>query len=330
MDLSGKNALVTGGAGFIGSALTEALLGLGCRVVVLDCFDDFYQGKEENLVEAASNPRFRLVRGSVLDEGVLDSSMKGADVVFHMAAQAGVRYCLEHPQKAHLVNSTGTFNVLQAAKKHGVPKVVYASSSSVYGNAAPLPMDEGARPAPGSPYAASKLAGEEYCVAFAESYKMDVVCLRYFSVYGPRGRPDQVVTSFTGCAMRGVQPTIYGDGSAGRDFTYVSDVVEATILGAQVDGAPGEVMNVGFGKEVKIGYVADSVLKMLGSTVGVRYLPSYSGDFERTICSNAKATRMLGWSPRVGFDEGLKRYIDWAKLHGDRVRGATRPQAVQR
>jgi len=314
VELEGKTALVTGGAGFIGSALAEQLLRMGCRVVVFDNFDDFYAGKERNVVEAQANPRYDLVRGTILDESAIDEATKGADMIFHLAAQPGVRYCLERPEKAHSVNVTGTFNVLQSARKHKVSKVVYASSSSVYGDPLKVPMDEEHPLRPGSPYAASKLAAEKYCLAYAKSYSMKVVCLRYFSVYGPRGRPDQVISAFTEGVSRGVPPTIYGDGSNARDFTYVSDVVDATVLSAMSDDADGETMNIGYGKDVKIGAVADAVLRHFGSSMKVRYKPGYAGDFSRTICSNNKAQRLLGWRPIVRFDEGLRRYLDWFDL----------------
>lgn len=311
MELDSKTALVTGGAGFIGSALSEQLLRMGCKVVAFDNFDDFYPGKESNVLGAQANPRYSLLRGTILDEGEVDAAVKGADIVFHLAAQPGVRYCLERPEKAHAVNVTGTFNVLQAARKHKVSKFVYASSSSVYGDPIKVPMDEEHPLRPGSPYAASKLAAEKYCLAFAKSYGMKVVCLRYFSVYGPRGRPDQVITSFTVGASRGVPPTIYGDGTNSRDFTYVSDVVDATVLSAMSDEADGETMNVGYGKDVKIGAVAEAVLRHFGSSMKIRYKPGYAGDFSRTICSNKKAQHILGWRPLVGLDEGLRKYFEW-------------------
>ena len=330
MELEGKAVVVTGGAGFIGSALTETLLRLGSRVTVFDSFDDFYNGKEANLDGVRGHPRLRVVKGDILDRRALDESLRGTDLVFHLAAQAGVRYCLERPEKAHEVNATGTFNVLQAARKAKVAKLVYASSSSVYGDPVKVPMDEEHPQRPTSPYAASKLAGEKYCLAFAESYGMNVVCLRYFSVYGPRGRPDQVVTSFTESVSRGTPPTIYGDGSAARDFTFIDDVVDATVLSAMVEEASGETMNIGYGKDVKIGHVASAILEHYGSGFRPRFLPTYAGDFPRTICSNARARRVLGWRPQVSFEEGLKMYLQWydrrlaerASMHNPPLSGA--------
>jgi len=311
MELDGKNVVVTGGAGFIGSTLAEQLLRMGCKVTAFDNFDDFYSGKESNIIAARANPKYKLVRGTILDEPMVDNVVKGADIVFHLAAQPGVRYCLERPEKAHAVNVTGTFNVLQAARRHKVSKFVYASSSSVYGDPVKIPMDEEHPLRPGSPYAASKLAAEKYCLAFARSYEMRVVCLRYFSVYGPRGRPDQVITSFAEGVSRGVPPTIYGDGTNARDFTYVSDAVDATVLSAMSDEANGETMNIGYGKDVKIGAVAEAVLDHFGSSMKIRYKPGYAGDFTRTICSNRKAQQLLGWRPLVGLDHGLEKYLEW-------------------
>jgi len=324
MELDGKNALVTGGAGFIGSTLAEQLLRMGCKVTAFDNFDDFYSGKESNILAAQVNPRYKLLRGTILDETGVDSAVRGVDIVFHLAAQPGVRYCLERPEKAHAVNVTGTFNLLQAARRHNVSKFVYASSSSVYGDPVKIPMEEEHPLRPGSPYAASKLAAEKYCLAFARSYEMKVVCLRYFSVYGPRGRPDQVITAFTEGASRGVPPTIYGDGTNARDFTYVSDVVDATVLSAMSDEADGETMNIGYGKDVKIGAVAEAVIRHFGSTSKIRYMQGYAGDFSRTICSNRKAQHLLGWRPLVGLDEGLRRYFEWFDAKMDARAKATK------
>jgi UDP-glucose 4-epimerase len=311
MEINRKKILVTGGAGFIGSHLSEGLLKLGARVTVLDDFDDFYQGKELNVSNLLGNERFKLVRGSILDTELLRGLIKGSDAVVHLAAQAGIRYCNERPLKANEVNVTGTLNVLVACKRENVKKLVYSSSSSIFGDPVRTPMDENHPTNPNNPYGASKLAGEKYCTSFANAYGMDVTCLRYFSVYGPRGRPDQVLYAFAEKAARNEGPVIYGDGSYSRDFTYVSDVASATILALYSDSDGGRVLNIGFGKDYKVIDVARKVVAHYGGNQQIRFVKPYQGDFSRTLCDNDLARRILGWRPTVQFDEGLALFLDW-------------------
>jgi UDP-glucose 4-epimerase len=310
MELAGKKILVTGGAGFIGSTLVDLLLRIPTHVTVYDDFDDFYPGKEENATPHAYDRNFRLVRGNILDFESLSAAMKGVSIVFHEAAQAGIRYCIDHPGKAHSSNVTGTLNVLEAARKNKVQKVVYASSSSVYGTPVRVPMDEEHPVSPTNLYGATKLAAEKYCLAYQRTYGLKVICFRYFSVYGPRGRPDQVVASFARSISNGERPRIYGDGKQSRDFTYVSDIVQATCLGASSD-VDGEVINAGYGKDYPVSYVARKVAERLNKDIEPEFVPRYEGDFPRTLCSNAKALDLLGWRPKVSFDEGLEKYLDW-------------------
>ena len=311
MEINRKKILVTGGAGFIGSYVSEGLLKLGARVTVLDNFDDFYQGKEQNLTGLLKDDRFTLVRGSVLDYDLLQSLIKGSDAVVHLAAQAGIRYCNDHPLKANEVNATGTMNVLDACRREKVGKIVYASSSSIFGDPIKVPIDESHPTNPGNPYGATKLAGEKYCMSYASAFGMDITCLRYFSVYGPRGRPDQVLYSFAGKAARGEQPVIYGDGSYSRDFTYVSDAASATILSIYYDSEGGRVLNIGYGKDYKIIDVAKKVMSHYGMGAMPRFVESYEGDFSRTLCSNDLARRALGWKPEISFDNGLELFLHW-------------------
>lgn len=314
LDLHGAKALVTGGAGFIGSTLVDSLLRLGCTVVAFDNFDEFYTGKEKNVGHNLSNPKFSLVRGSILDAKVLEEAMKGAQVVFHLAGQAGVRYCIENPLKAEEVNAKGTVCVLQAVRtQRTVKKMIYASSSSIFGNPVKPMLSEDHPQNPTSPYGVSKLAGEKYCLAFHETYGTPVTCLRYFSVYGPRGRPDQVVYSFAKRVMEGQPPLIYGNGRQSRDFTFVSDIVGGTVLAAMADESVGETFNLGYGKEFPIEAVARMVIDSFGADLEPKFVEAYKGDFPKTLCQNNKARTVLRWSPQVDFQTGVAEFLRWFK-----------------
>lgn len=305
--------MVTGGAGFIGSHLVDKLLGSNNTVIVYDVFDNFYAGKDQNIRHNLKNRRYKLVRDDILNFETLLSIMKNVDVVFHDAAQCGVRYCIENPKKGHNVNVTGTLNVLIAAKKANVKKVVYASSSGIFGLPYYMPMDEKHPTNPNSPYGVSKLAAEKYCIAFNEVYGLDVVSLRYFSVYGPRGRPDQVIHAFTSAIVQNKPPVIFGDGMQTRDFTFVNDVVEATVLAAECNEVAGEVFNIGYGKENSIKEVYNMIAGILGSKdeTQVEYRKTYKGEFPRTLADNTKARDILGWKPKIKLGQGLKIFVDW-------------------
>jgi len=314
LQLEGRKILVTGGAGFIGSHLVDRLLKMGNTVIVYDNFDPFYEGKELNIVHHKNDPAFKLVNGDILDYDALSSVMQGVEVVFHEAAQPGVRYSIENPEKAHQVNATGTFNVLKAAKERGVKKVVYASSSSVYGVPERLPLDEDHPTNPTSPYAVSKLAAEKHCQVFYHVYNLPTASLRYFSVYGPRQRPDQVTRKFATALFEGKPPVIYGDGSQTRDFTFVGDVVEATILAAEREESAGQVFNIGYGRQTSINKVFQLIANLIGKeNISPIYKPSYAGDFPHTFADVRKAKQVLEYAPKVDLEEGLNKYIEWHK-----------------
>lgn len=312
LQLQGRKILVTGGAGFIGSHLVDRLLQLDNRVIVYDNFDPFYEGKESNIIAHVDDSAFKLVKGDILNYDTLIGVMQGVDIVFHEAAQPGVRYSIENPGKAHQVNINGTFNVLQAAKERGVKKVVYASSSSVYGIPEHLPLAEDHPTNPTSPYAVSKLAAEKYCQVFNQVYRLPTVSLRYFSVYGPRQRPDQVTRKFATFIFEGKQPIIYGDGSQTRDFTYVDDVVEATLLAAENEECVGQIFNVGYGHQTSIKEALQLIAHLIGKEdISAIYKPSYAGDFPHTFADITKAKQRLGYAPKVGLEAGLNKYIEW-------------------
>jgi UDP-glucose 4-epimerase len=315
VDLRGLRVMVTGGSGFIGSHLIDELLARGNRVVVYDNFDPFYLGKEKNIESHVGDPNFTLVRANILDRKTLSSAMEGADIVFHEAAQPGVRYSIENPQKVHDVNVTGALNVLRTASIHDVKRVVFASSSSVYGLPEYLPFDEEHPTKPNSPYAASKLCAEKYCQVFHSIYGLDVVVLRYFSVYGPRQRPDQVIRIFVHNVLVGKPVRIYGDGEQTRDFTYVDDAVEATLLAAEVDEADGMVINVGSGRRISINGLIEEISRSMGIEGETDHVHEEAspGDFPHTLADVSLARRVLGYEPRLDLREGLGEFIEWLR-----------------
>jgi UDP-glucose 4-epimerase len=310
LKLKGRKVMVTGGAGFVGSHLSERLVELDNEVVVYDVFNDFYVGKEKNLSKLRDHTDFSLIKGDILDYERLVSSMQGVEVLFHLAAQPSVRYSLIHPVQTNNVNTAGTLNTLEAAKENGVGKVVNASSSSVYGDQVEFPIKETAEKAPISPYGASKLLAEHYSRIYHEAHGLDVVSLRYFTVYGPRQRPDMAFHKFVRQIHEERPITIYGDGSQTRDFTYVDDIVAGTVSSAETDGVAGEVFNLGSGTRTVLNDVL-GVLRALLGDFEVSYEPRKRGDMAHTLADVSKAKRMLGYSPRVTLKEGLSNFIRW-------------------
>lgn len=313
MELKNRKVMVTGGAGFIGSHLVDRLLENSNQVITYDNFDDFYSGKESNIIHNLNKENFILVRGDLLDYDKLLSYMKKVEVVFHMAAQAGIRYCNDHPLKAHNVNTLGTLNVLEAVRQSNIQKMVYASSSSIFGDPNYLPIDESHPTNPNSPYGATKLAGEKYCFAYNRVYDLNIASLRYFSVYGPRGRPDQVIYKFTDTINKGNNPIIFGDGSYTRDFTFISDVINANILAAESEHSSWETFNIGYGQDYSINEVAKKIILGLKNdgSVKIVYEKSQKGDFSKTLVDNSKARKILGWTPKINLDEGLDIFRKW-------------------
>jgi len=314
VELIGVRVLVTGGAGFIGSHLVDRLSQQKCKIIVYDNFDPFYTGKEDNIKHHFGNRNFRLIKGDILDFETLCSAMKGVDIVFHEAAQAGVGYSMENPHKTHMVNVTGTLNVLRAAKKQGVEKVISASSSSVYGIPEHLPMREEHPTKPLSIYGASKLAAEAYCHLFYKLFGLNTVSLRYFTVYGERNRPDMAVFKFTKLIFEGKPPIIYGDGSQTRDFTYVNDIVKGTILAAEKDDIGGEPFNLGGGVQTTVNDLLNQLLRLIGKQ---DIIPVYDKprpeDMPHTLADISKARKMLGYAPSTALEEGLRRFVSWYK-----------------
>jgi UDP-glucose 4-epimerase len=288
------------------------LLNDGYQVVCLDSFDPYYNPavKRQNISPFISNPDFALVEGDINDTDLLTKALDGIDYVFHEAAQAGVRVSVEDPMKPHRTNATGTLALLQASIKAGVKKVINASSSSVYGKVQYLPFDEVHPTLPVSPYGVTKLAAEHYCRVFSELYGLETVSLRYFTVYGPRMRPDLAISIFTLRALSNEPIRIFGDGTKTRDFTYIDDIVEANLLA--IERGSGSY-NIGGGHHISIKDLAEAIIRVNGSTSKVVFTPPMKGDAEHTFADTRKANHDLGWDPKVSIEEGLQRYATWAQ-----------------
>jgi nucleoside-diphosphate-sugar epimerase len=311
--------LVTGVAGFIGSHLAERLVAGGHDVRGVDCFTPYYDvtAKRSNISELLAHPSFELVQAD-LRVAELGGLLDGVDVVFHQAAQPGVRLSWSDGFAAYTEhNVVVTQRLLEAARRTaGVRRFVYASSSSVYGNADRYPCSERALPAPFSPYGVTKLAAEHLCSAYAHNYGVPTVSLRYFTVYGPRQRPDMAFHRMIEAALGSGEPfPLYGDGSAVRDFTYVDDVVEANVLAGSSDAAPGSVFNVAGGSATPLGEALDLVGRLVGRPVPVERRPAAAGDVRQTGGSTERIVGALGWRPVVGLESGLARQVEWHRAH---------------
>jgi UDP-glucose 4-epimerase len=308
------NILVTGGAGFIGSHIVEALLERDHHVVCIDNFDPYYDVslKRANVAPFLEDGNFQLVEGDVRDTDLLRGLLRehSLEVVIHEAAQPGVRASVENPLKAAEVNVAGTLSVLTACVDSGVRKVVNASSSSVYGEVEYLPFDEDHPRRPLSPYGASKLAAEHYCLLFSQLYGLNIVSLRYFTVYGPRMRPDLAIWIFTEKALRNQDIQIYGDGSRTRSFTYIDDVVDATL--AAIEKGKG-FYNIGEGSRVSVRELAEKIIRLTRSSSKLIFTEAVKGDAVHTQADIRKARRELAWSPKVGLDQGLRVFVDWMR-----------------
>ena len=305
-------AVVTGCAGFIGSHLSAALLDRGADVTGLDCFTDYYPraAKEANLAPLRDRRGFRFVEDR-LETTDLAPLLDGATHVFHLAAQAGVRKSWGRDFRTYTVdNVDATQTLLEAVKERPLVRLVYASSSSVYGDAAEIPMREDARPQPVSPYGVTKLAAEQLCNLYHANFGVPAVSLRYFTVYGPRQRPDMAFHRFLRAALEGDPITLYGDGSQTRDFTFVGDAVAAT-LAAGDRGVPGGVYNIGGGSRVSMNEVLALIERVTGRPLDVRREPPQKGDMRDTYADTSRARADLRFAPSVTLEEGLRAEKDW-------------------
>ncbi len=305
--------LVTGGAGFIGSNLADSLIRQGAKVTIID---NLTTGYRENLEEIAGD--FEFIEGDLNDDRCLLQAVEGTEIVFHQAALPSVPRSVENPLETHQACVNATFNLLVKAKDAGVKRLIYAASSSAYGDQEVLPKIETMRPEPLSPYAAAKLAGEYYCRVFNEVYALETISLRYFNVFGPRQNPSSaysgVISRFIDALMKGETPVIHGDGEQTRDFTYISNVVDANLNAAQTADGIGEVINTANGEKVSLNELLDVLKTITGKPdITAEYRETRKGDVKHSQADNLRARQCLDYRTSVGLEEGLQRTIDWWK-----------------
>jgi len=306
-------AFVTGAAGFIGSTLCDRLIADGADVIGLDCFTDHYARaiKERNLSGLAGHPRFRFVESTIRDAD-LNALVRNRTHVFHLAAQAGVRKSWGHDFAVYTINNIEATQLLLEAVRgtSALERLVFASSSSVYGDSVSMPMREDALPQPVSPYGVTKLAAEQLCHLYHTTWDVPAVSLRYFSVYGPRQRPDMGFHKFLRAVIRAEPIRLYGDGDQTRDFTYVHDAVNATVAAA-VRGVPGHVYNVGGGSCVSVNHVVEMIARVAGRQPVVEVDPAQPGDMRHTYADTSRARAELGFQPQVSLEQGLQAEYQW-------------------
>jgi nucleoside-diphosphate-sugar epimerase len=309
--------LVTGGAGFIGSNTVDELVRRGHSVVVLD---DLSAGKEENLAEVRSKITF--VKGSIIDMEAVQKAIHQAEYVVHLAARTSVPRSVKDPLETNKINVEGTLNVLVAARDNKVKRVVFAASSSAYGETPTLPKIETMQPQPISPYGVTKYVGELYAQTFGRCYGLENVSVRYFNIFGPRQDPGSpysgVLSKFATAFLEDTQPVVFGDGEQTRDFTYVDNAVQANLLACEAPYASGEVINVGTGSRVSLNQTLQSLRKITGKNLVAKYEPTREGDIRDSQAEISKARELLGYEPTVMFEEGLERTFAWYQLNHEK------------
>jgi nucleoside-diphosphate-sugar epimerase len=302
--------LVTGGAGFIGSNTVDELVRRGHSVVVLD---DLSSGREDNLAEIRNKITF--IKGSITDIEVVRKVMHEAEYVLHLGARTSVPRSVKDPLETNKINIEGTLNVLVAAKELKVKRVIFAASSSAYGETPTLPKREAMQPQPISPYGVTKYVGELYCQTFGRCYGLENVALRYFNIFGPRQDPGSpysgVLAKFCTAFLEDVQPLVFGDGEQTRDFTYVDNAVQANLLACEAPNASGKVFNVGVGGRVSLNEVLRELAKITGKTLAAKYEPPRDGDIRDSQADISQARETLGYDPQVSFEKGLARTFEW-------------------
>jgi len=314
-----SNIFLTGGAGFIGSSLADSLLEQGNKIVCLDNFDNYYDReiKLRNIQKALKNPNFLLVEGDIRDRNLLSKlfSENNFQLILHLAAKAGVRSSVELPREYFEVNIDGTINILEIAKEYGVNQIIFASSSSIYGNNPKVPFSESDFvDHPISPYAASKKAGELICFTYHELYQMDITCLRFFTVYGPRQRPDLAIHKFAGLILEDKPVPVYGDGSLKRDYTYVDDIVFG--VNQAIKNLSGfHIFNLGNSRTISVLEMITELEKAIGKKAQIDFLPLQPGDVNLTFADISAAKKELDYNPKFDFSTGIRKFIEWLKIN---------------
>lgn len=307
--------LITGAAGFIGSSLSDCLLKNGFRVLGIDNFDPFYDRliKGNYIAHALKNPGYQFKEGDIRDKDFINNCFSDfrPDIIVHLAAKAGVRPSMSDPGLYYDVNVMGTLNILEMMKKNSIRKMIFASSSSVYGNNKKIPFSENDNvDYPVSPYAASKKAGELLCHTYHHLYNLDIFCLRFFTVYGPRQRPDLAIHKFVKAILNDEVITLYGDGTTSRDYTHIDDIVKG--ISAAIEKVKGfDIFNLGNSKPISLTGLVRLLEKSAGREAHIKYLPMQDGDVERTFADISKAMTWLGFNPEIGLETGIKNYLKW-------------------
>lgn len=307
--------LITGGAGFIGSHLVDKLIEQGREIIVLDNFSDYYEPglKRKNIEQCMKCGSFKLVEGNILDDGLLKElfSREKIEKVVHLAACVGVRASIKEPLLYEEINVRGTLKLLQLSVENNVEQFIFASSSSVYGIGAQVPFRENCLSGiPASPYASSKHSAEHFCHTYSHLYKMGMVVLRFFTVYGPRQRPEMAIRKFTGMIDRGEKIPVFGSGFSKRDYTYVSDIIEG-MISVMEKSFDYEIFNLGDSRTVELMELIRLIEKNLGKKAKIEKLPDQPGDVPITYADITKAEKLLGYKPEVSIEEGIKKFVDW-------------------
>jgi len=315
--LKNKSILITGAAGFIGSHLTEILLKDGNELILIDNFNKYYEGKEEQLAKITKNYEimndYILLRADLRNKEIFKQIETEIDIIFHLAAQAGVRYSLNHVDEVTYNNVVSTINIFEYALQKSIEKVVFASSSSVYGNPIYTPVDEQHPKNPISPYAISKLCGEFYADYYYRQNQLPITSLRFYTVYGPRGRPDMAIRKFFNLMLQNKEITIYGDGEQLRDFTYISDIIDGLILAAENDKSSGEIFNLGCSNPISVNNLVDKMYNIADKKRKIKYIEKKQGDVDITHSNIEKAKNTLDYTPKVQINEGLRNQFEWQK-----------------
>ncbi len=317
--------LISGAAGFIGSNLADDLLGKNFSVMGIDNFDSFYsrETKEANISNALKNRSFTFSEGDIRDMEFLDRCFSDfrPDIIIHLAAKAGVRPSIKDPASYFDVNVSGTLNLLEAMKRNSISRLLFASSSSVYGNNKKVPFAESDNvDFPVSPYAASKKAGELLCHTYHHLFNMDIFCLRFFTVYGPRQRPDLAINKFTRAMLSEEPITLFGDGTSSRDYTHISDIVHG--IERAMDNLKGfDIFNLGESNAISLNDLVTLLEGSTGKKADVKFLPMQDGDVFRTFADISRAKSVLGYNPMVNIADGIRNYVEWLKIRGKSISG---------